>query len=125
MTYHRAFPILLLTLNALSVADAFSLHINANASNWFSVLYRTRIRVNKGETPIVNLSLLFCILAVLSAPWLAAAGVIAAILMGYQFSIQKNAPGCIAHDLVKVAAEARNVKSAVDQVSGDAPSSEE
>ena len=100
-------------------------HINANASNWFSVLYRTRIRADKGETPIANLSLLFCILAVLSAPWLAAAGVIAALLLGYQFSIQKSAPG-FSGDLDEVVRDAaRNVKSAVDQVSGDAPSSEE
>lgn len=89
-------------------------HIAANSSNWFSVLYRTRIRVDKEEISIVNLSLLFCLLAVLSAPWLVVGGAIAALVLGYRFSIQKNAPG-FSGDFDEVVRDAaRNVQSAVD-----------
>lgn len=89
-------------------------HISANSSNWFSVLYRTRIRVDKEEISIVNLSLLFCLLAVLSAPWLVVGGAIAALVLGYRFSIQKNAPG-FSGDFDEVVRDAaRNVQSAVD-----------
>ena len=89
-------------------------HIAANSSNWFSVLYRTRIRVDKEEISIVNLSLLFCLLAMLSAPWLVVGGAIAALVLGYRFSIQKNAPG-FSGDFDEVVRDAaRNVQSAVD-----------
>ena len=89
-------------------------HIPANSSNWFSVLYRTRIRVDKEDISIVNLSLLFCLLAVLSAPWLVVGGAIAALVLGYRFSIQKNAPG-FSGDFDEVVRDAaRNVQSAVD-----------
>lgn len=89
-------------------------HIAANSSNWFSVLYRTRIRVDKEDISIVNLSLLFCLLAVLSAPWLVVGGAIAALVLGYRFSIQKNAPG-FSGDFDEVVRDAaRNVQSAVD-----------
>ena len=89
-------------------------HIPTNSSNWFSVLYRTRIRVDKEEISIVNLSLLFCLLAMLSAPWLVVGGAIAALVLGYRFSIQKNAPG-FSGDFDEVVRDAaRNVQSAVD-----------
>lgn len=89
-------------------------HIAANSSNWFSVLYRTRIRVDKEDISIINLSLLFCLLAVLSAPWLVVGGAIAALVLGYRFSIQKNAPG-FSGDFDEVVRDAaRNVQSAVD-----------
>ena len=61
-------------------------------NNWFSFLYRTRVKVCKGQTPIINLSLLFTLLAVSTAPWLAVAGLIIALALGYRFSIEKNAP---------------------------------
>ena len=89
-------------------------HISANSSNWFSVLYRTRIRVDKEDISIINLSLLFCLLAVLSAPWLVVGGAIAALVLGYRFSIQKNAPG-FSGDFDEVVRDAaRNVQNAVD-----------
>lgn len=61
-------------------------------NNWFSFLYRTRVKVCKGQTPIINLSLLFTLLAISTAPWLAVAGLIIALALGYRFSIEKNAP---------------------------------
>ena len=53
------------------------------ANNVFSVLYRTRVKVQKGDTPILNLSLIFSIIAVCSAPWLAVIGLVVALVLGY------------------------------------------
>ncbi|MEG0901288.1 MAG: DUF4342 domain-containing protein [Clostridia bacterium] len=91
----------------------------ANGNHVFSFLYRTRIKVNKGETSILNLSLVFSVLAVISAPWLAAAGLIIALVLGYRFSIERNAAAFTSNfqDIVKDAAG--NVKSAVDSVVTD------
>ena len=36
------------------------------ANNVFSVLYRTRVKVQKDDTPILNLSLIFSVVAVCS-----------------------------------------------------------
>lgn len=81
---------------------------------WFSVLYGTRIKVFKGEVPILNLSLLFMLLAVGSAPWVAVAGLIAALALGYRFCVERNSPDfCGDFDTVMQEA-AHNVRSAVD-----------
>ena len=61
------------------------------ANNVFSVLYRTRVKVQKDDTPILNLSLIFSIIAVCSAPWLAVIGLVVALVLGYRFSIERNA----------------------------------
>ena len=83
-------------------------------NHWFSILYRTRIKVCKGETTIINLSLIFSLLAISTAPWLAVAGLIIALALGYRFSIEKNAPQ-FSGDFDEVVRDAaRNVKDAVD-----------
>ena len=51
------------------------------ANNVFSVLYRTRVKVQKDDTPILNLSLIFSIIAVCSAPWLAVIGLVVALVL--------------------------------------------
>ena len=85
-------------------------------NRWFSVFYRTRVRVWKGNTPIINLSLIFSILAVGTAPWLAAAGIIAAIAMGYRFGIERNAAE-FSGDFDEVVRDAaQNVKNVVNSV---------
>ena len=61
------------------------------ANNVFSVLYRTRVKVQKDDTPILNLSLIFSIIAVCSAPWLAVIGLVVALVLGYRFSIERKA----------------------------------
>ena len=53
-------------------------HLNGK-NGWFSALYRTRVKVHKDDTVIINLSLIFSLLAVGSAPWVAVAGLIAAL----------------------------------------------
>ncbi len=50
-------------------------------------LCNSRIRIDNGETPIANLSLLFCLIAALCAPWLALGSLIAAIALGYRITL--------------------------------------
>lgn len=85
-------------------------------TRWFSFLYRTRIKVNKGDIPILNLSLVFTVLAVCSAPWLAVAGLVIALALGYRFSIERNAKGFSNNFQEVVNKAASNVKAAVDSV---------
>lgn len=91
-------------------------HSGSSRSRWFSLLYATRVQVCKGDVPVINLSLLFTLLAVVSAPWLAVAGLIVSLALGYQFHVSRNDPafGGSFDDMMQNAA--RNVKSAVDSV---------
>ena len=89
---------------------------NQKASNIFTTLYANRIAVAKGQTSVINLSLLFCIIALLTAPWLVIGGALAALMLGYKFSYLRNASDFCA-DLNTVVQEAKsNVRSAVDAV---------
>lgn len=85
----------------------------------FSFLYRTRIKMTKGQTPVLNLSLLFCLIAVLTAPWLVIIGVIAALVMGYQLSVERNAESFSGNFQQVVNEAAAKVKSAVDSLGGN------
>lgn len=83
-------------------------------NNIFSFLYRTRIKITKGDVTILNLSLIFFILSLLCAPWLVVIGCIVAMVLGYRFGCERNAQGFsgsfdhVVHDA------ASNVKSAVE-----------
>ena len=82
-------------------------------NNIFSTLYRTRIKVTKDSTTIINLSLLFTIVSALLAIWLVVIGAVVALLLGYRFSIQKNAPE-FTGDLKEIVEDAgENVKEVV------------
>ncbi|MBQ8150079.1 MAG: DUF4342 domain-containing protein [Clostridia bacterium] len=82
----------------------------------FSFLYCNRVKVNKGSTPILNLSLLFSILGVLTAPWLVVAGVIVALALGYKFAFERNAAG-FSNDFDQVVkGAATNVRTVMDSV---------
>jgi hypothetical protein len=83
-------------------------------NGFFSTMYRTRFRASKNGQTVVNLSLLFSLIALLSAPWLVILGLIASLLMGYRFSVDKNGLGFEQSfdDVVRNAAG--NVKHAVD-----------
>ena len=56
----------------------------------FNYLYHMRVLVLKGDITIVNLSVLFMIFVLLFAPWIAIGGVIAALVLGYRFSFDRN-----------------------------------
>lgn len=101
--------------------NAHEARVNAHsqsANRWFSTLYRTRVKVLKGDVTIVNLSILFTVLAVLSAPWLALIGFAAALALGYRFSMERNAKDFSGDFQEVVRGAAGNVKSAVDSVVG-------
>ncbi len=83
-------------------------------SNLFSFLYRTRIQAKKGDVTIVNLSLIFSLLALLSAPWLVVIGIIVSLMMGYRFGVERNAAAFSGSFDTVVKTAASNVKSAVE-----------
>ena len=90
----------------------------ARNTSLFSRLYRSRIIVNKDDIRIANVSLLFCIIAALVAPWLFIGSIIAAMALGYKFSMVRNAAE-FCGDFNTVVQEARdNVRSAVDSFTG-------
>ena len=52
-------------------------------------LYRSRVKVQKGKTPIINFSVLFGALCLILAPHLTVFGFILSLILGYQFSFTK------------------------------------
>ncbi|MEA4999950.1 MAG: DUF4342 domain-containing protein [Candidatus Limiplasma sp.] len=84
--------------------------------NIFSTMYRIRFRASKNGQTVVNLSLLFCIIALLSAPWLVIIGAIAALVMGYRFSVDQQGIGFEQNFDEVVRNAAQNVKNAVDGI---------
>lgn len=95
-------------------------HTNGfDKSSLFSFLYRTRIKVMKGNTTIVNLSLIFSGIALLSAPWLVIIGALVALALGYRFSMERNAEGFSGSFGNVVRGAAGTVKSAVDSFTSE------
>ena len=56
----------------------------------FNTLFRIRLKLFKGDTPILNISVLFFIFVLLVAPWVAIIGAILSLLLGYRFSVERN-----------------------------------
>lgn len=56
----------------------------------FNFLYRLRVKVKKGSLPILNLSALFGIFVLMTAPHVCVVGLIAALLLGYRFSVDRD-----------------------------------
>lgn len=89
---------------------------NQKINNVFSTLYSNRIAVAKNGVSVINLSLIFSIIAVLTAPWLVIGGAIVALIMGYKFSYVRNAAG-FSENLDDVVQDAKsNVRNVVDAV---------
>lgn len=61
--------------------------------SFFKAMYKTRVKIRRGETPILNLSVLFSIVALLTAPWLVIGGVLVALIMGYRLSVDSSGEG--------------------------------
>ena len=53
----------------------------------FDTLCRTRVKVENNEATIVNLNLLFTLIALLVAPWLVIGGALVALAMGYKVDV--------------------------------------
>ena len=91
---------------------------NTTKSNngFFSILYRTRVKVSKGNTTILNLSALFSVISLLTAPWLVIIGAIVALVLGYRFSIDRNGADFEQNFDTVIRNAAGNVKQVVDSV---------
>ncbi len=80
-------------------------------------IYRSRVKIRKGETSIVNVSVLFAGLCLLFAPHMTIAGIIASMLLGYQFSFSGMDPEFASDNLEKMVRNAaQNAKNSVSSV---------
>ena len=50
-------------------------------NGFFKVMYRTRLMIKRGDMTILNLSLLFSLIALLTAPWLVIIGLLVSLVM--------------------------------------------
>ncbi len=87
-----------------------------NKNGIFSFLYCNRVKVTKAGTPILNLSLGFGLVTLLTAPWLVIGGVIVALVLGYKFGYERNAAGFSNDFDTVVKGAASNVRNVVDSV---------
>lgn len=101
-------------------------HMNGNnkkgetkekALNLLQKLYRSRVKIRKGDTNIFNVSVLFAGLCLLLAPHMTIAGIIVSMILGYQFSFTGMDPDFSSDSLEKmVKSAAQNAKSSVSSV---------
>ena len=95
--------------------------------NFIQKLYRTRVKVRKGNTIIANLSVLYMILAVLIfSPHLAILSLILGLILGYQINIDPDDEAFReekVESIVRGAAD--NVKQAVNDISREISSAVE
>ena len=84
------------------------------ALGFLQKLYRSRVKIRKGDTSIVNVSVLFAGLCLLLAPHMTIAGVIVSMILGYQFSFTGMDPEFSTDSLEKMVKNAaQNAKSSV------------
>jgi hypothetical protein len=76
----------------------------------FKAMYKTRIKIRRGDTAILNLSVLFSIIALLTAPWLVIGGVLVALFMGYRLNVDSSGEGFESSFEEVVEAGKKNVK---------------
>ena len=89
---------------------------SAKANHVFNKLYANRITVTRNDAVIINLSLIFVLIAFLTAPWLVIGGAIAALALGYKFGYARNVTDFVS-DFDAVVQDAKtNVRSVVDAV---------
>lgn len=95
------------------------------ASNFFGRMYRFRLIVKKGNITIINLSLLFSLVALLISPHLIFLGLIVLLVLGYRVTFDTDSAefaGDNLESMVKNAAQ--NVKSTVNNLTKDLGGSE-
>ena len=77
-------------------------------------LYRSRVKVQKGKTPIVNFSVLWGALCLILAPHMTIFGFILSLILGYQFSFTKLDEDFASDSLEKMVRNAaQNAKNSV------------
>ena len=89
---------------------------STKSNHVFNKLYANRITVTRNGSVIINLSLIFALIAFLTAPWLVIGGAIAALALGYKFGYARNAADFVS-DFDTVVQDAKNnVRNVVDSV---------
>lgn len=87
------------------------------ALSFLQKIYRSRVKIRKGDTPVVNVSVLFAVLCLLFAPHMTIVGVIVSMILGYQFSFSRMDPDFASENLEKmVKSAAQNAKASVSSV---------
>ena len=82
-----------------------------------SRMYQARLKVKKGSTVILNLSLIFSLLALLISPHLVLAGVILMLILGYKVSFERRDSDFASDNLEKMVRNAaQNVKESVSSM---------
>ena len=82
--------------------------------NVMTKLFRFRIKVRKGNVTILNLSLLFSLLALIVSPHLVVIGAILMLILGYHVSFDKRDPDFASDNLERMVRNAgENVKETV------------
>ena len=115
-------------MNTTNTTRAPETQMNGNKKggkfmNFIQKMLRTRIKVRKGDTPIINLSVLFVVGAALlmglhRAFGIAVFGLILGLLMGYQINIDNNDEGFTQEKVEKIVRNAAdNVKKTVNGIS--------
>lgn len=82
----------------------------------FNKFYANRVIIRRSGESIINLSLLFCLIAFLTAPWLVIGGAIAAVALGYKFQYARNVSAFTGSFDAVVEDAKNNVRSVVDAV---------
>ena len=97
--------------------DADSRSGKQEKSSFIQRLYRTRLKVNKGDITIANLSALFCGACILFSPHMTIAAVIAALVLGYKIHVERDAAEFRGENIEKMVRNAAdNVKSSVGDI---------
>ena len=93
-------------------------HVEVNKSTLMALIhkcFRARIKIRREETPILNVSVLFAVLAVLVSPHLVIIGAVICLVLGYKFSFDKHDHAFDGENLERtVRHAAENVKTSVN-----------
>ena len=86
----------------------------------FTYLYRMRLKVHKGDIVITNISILFVLFTAMSAFWILMFGLLAAMVLGYRISFDRNSSEFEADSFDNIVKNAStNVKNTVFNVAKD------
>ena len=83
-------------------------------------LYCLRVKVSKGDVPILNLSILFLALTLLFSPWPLIIGLVCSLLLGYRIRFERDSADFSGETLESVVKNAgKNMKDSVYHVVRD------
>lgn len=92
-------------------------HSGSNAVvSLINKLYRSRVKISRASTPIINLSLLFTIVGALISPHLLILSVVLVLVLGYHISFVKDDPDFAGENMDRMVKNAAsNVRSTVNE----------